>query len=216
MHFLSAWLCVALLAMTAAEAVCPSNPVTYAPTDVRKTFIRSGTGEFNAARAAGGSHKGVDIVLNANYPEDTPYSVHAIDGGTVAYAQINGSENTGYGNLVVIDHGSNCYSLYAHLASKPFSTVKPGANLLVKIGDKVKIGQLIGYFVSVAFDIDSTGNARKVGKAARYQMHFELISTPSGRAGPGRLGDTILKAPATRIDPTPFLRGAGYTNQKVD
>jgi septal ring factor EnvC (AmiA/AmiB activator) len=39
--------------------------------------------------------------------------VLAVHGGTVAYAE----PFTGFGNLVILDHGGNHYSLYGYLAS---------------------------------------------------------------------------------------------------
>jgi murein DD-endopeptidase MepM/ murein hydrolase activator NlpD len=215
MRPVSAWWILACALAIKSEAACPPTGL-FAPTNVSKTFIRKTVGEYGANRDSGGSHTGVDIVVNADYPDDGAYAVYAIDSGTVAYAQINGSETTGFGNVVVIDHDNNCYSFYAHLASKPFTPVKPGANLEVKVGDKVKGGQRIGYFVSNIFDIDSTGNARNVGLTAKHQTHFELISASSGRSGPGTLKDTILKAPATRVDPTTFLKSLQYGYYKAD
>jgi hypothetical protein len=189
---------------------CPPPSAIIAPTDLHTTFIRTGVGEFGAPRSNGASHAGVDLVVNADYAEDAAYAVYAVAAGTVAYAQMNGSEDSGYGNLVVIDHGDGCYTMYAHLASKPFTPVRPGGNLEVKVGDAVHAGQRLGYFVSVTFDIDSTGNARKVEWPARRQTHFECIVAPSGRRGPGSLAQTILRPPAFRTDPTNFLKGLGY------
>jgi murein DD-endopeptidase MepM/ murein hydrolase activator NlpD len=215
MRRLQACLVLIFLVALKSEAACPPTGL-FAPTNVSKTFLRKTVGEYAAPRSSGGAHTGIDLVVNADYPEDAAYAVYAVDSGTVAYAQINGSENTGYGNVVVIDHGGDCYSFYAHLASKPFTPVKPGGNLEVKVGDKVEGGARIGYFVSNTFDIDSTGNARNVGLTARHQTHFELISAQSGRKGPGTLKDTILKAPAARIDPTNFLKRLQYDYYKAD
>lgn len=50
---------------------------------------------------------GIDI----SAPEGTP--VRAVHGGTVGYADAY----TGFGNLVIVDHGNNNYSLYGYLAS---------------------------------------------------------------------------------------------------
>jgi septal ring factor EnvC (AmiA/AmiB activator) len=44
-------------------------------------------------------------------PEGTP--VRALHTGTVSYAD----PFTGFGNLVIVDHGENTYSLYGYLAS---------------------------------------------------------------------------------------------------
>jgi septal ring factor EnvC (AmiA/AmiB activator) len=53
------------------------------------------------------TRNGVEIAA----PDDTP--VHAIHPGTVSYA----SSFTAFGNLVIVDHGRNAYSLYGYLAS---------------------------------------------------------------------------------------------------
>jgi septal ring factor EnvC (AmiA/AmiB activator) len=44
-------------------------------------------------------------------PEGTP--VRAVHAGTISYAD----EFTGFGNLVIVDHGANTYSLYGYLSS---------------------------------------------------------------------------------------------------
>ena len=48
--------------------------------------------------------------------EGTP--VHAIHPGTISYA----SPFTAFGNLVIVDHGRNAYSLYGYLASMGVAT----------------------------------------------------------------------------------------------
>ncbi|HEX5474348.1 MAG TPA: peptidoglycan DD-metalloendopeptidase family protein [Vicinamibacterales bacterium] len=52
-------------------------------------------------------HNGIELSLAEGRP------VHAVHEGTVAYAD----PFTGYGNLVIIDHGDRTYSLYGHLGS---------------------------------------------------------------------------------------------------
>ncbi len=74
-------------------------------------------------------HEGIDIAV----PTNTKVLVAA--SGSVTYA----GWMTGYGNVVIIYHGSNISTLYAHL--KQFA---------VKNGDLVAQGQIIGY-------ADSTG-----------------------------------------------------------
>jgi septal ring factor EnvC (AmiA/AmiB activator) len=61
------------------------------------------------ANRLGGSavRNGIEIAA----PEGTP--VHAVHGGTVAFADTY----PGFGTLVIVDHGSNNYSLYGYLAS---------------------------------------------------------------------------------------------------
>jgi septal ring factor EnvC (AmiA/AmiB activator) len=53
------------------------------------------------------TRNGVEIAA----PDDTP--VHAIHPGTISYA----GPFTAFGNLVIVDHGRNAYSLYGYLAS---------------------------------------------------------------------------------------------------
>jgi septal ring factor EnvC (AmiA/AmiB activator) len=67
------------------------------------------TGRFGRRLGASGgsSSNGVEIAA----PEGE--SVRAVHEGTVAYAE----PFTGYGNLVIVDHGGQSYSLYGYLAS---------------------------------------------------------------------------------------------------
>jgi septal ring factor EnvC (AmiA/AmiB activator) len=60
--------------------------------------------------------------------EGTP--VRAVHEGTIAYAE----PFTGYGNLVIIDHGAQTYSLYGYLAS-----------LEVARGARIERGELVGH-----------------------------------------------------------------------
>jgi septal ring factor EnvC (AmiA/AmiB activator) len=57
-------------------------------------------------------------------------AVHAVHEGVVAYAE----PFTGYGNLVILEHGDKAYSLYGHLAT-----------LAVKKGDRVEAGANVGF-----------------------------------------------------------------------
>lgn len=72
----------------------------------------------------GAFHRGVDI--SAQYGEP----VHASADGIVTIAE----NHTGYGRLVVVDHGFGITSWYAHLSA--FASV---------VGTRVKRGQVIGY-----------------------------------------------------------------------
>ena len=83
--------------------------------------------------------------INLSVPLGT--EVHAAESGVVAYA---GSELKGYGNLVLVRHDNGWVTAYAH-----------NDELLVKRGDKVTRGQVIG-------------KAGKTGTVDQPQVHFEL------------------------------------------
>lgn len=85
------------------------------------------------------ARNGVEIAA----PDDTP--VHAIHPGTISYA----SSFTAFGNLVIVDHGRNAYSLYGYLASMG---VTPGA------------------FVDVGAELGRVGSA----PAGAPALYFEL------------------------------------------
>lgn len=207
---LSVWSGLAYTAQTHAQTACDMKGLTTGPlTDTSKTFIRAGNGQWGAPRGEGKTHQGVDIVVNASHSENQPYAVFPVANGTVAYARLNGSETSGFGNLIVVDHGNGCYSLYAHLAGKPFTPMKAGGNLLRQVGDPVDTTDLLGYFVDIQADVDSSGNAQKTASEARHQVHFAFIQAPSGRRSKTSLSD-LLKSDGTIIDPTPYLLSKGY------
>ena len=62
-------------------------------------------------RAAGVAGPPVRSGIELSVPEGHP--VHAVHEGTVAFADLF----SGYGTLVIVDHGDKVYSLYGHLAS---------------------------------------------------------------------------------------------------
>jgi peptidoglycan DL-endopeptidase CwlO len=72
----------------------------------------------------GSFHPGIDIGV----PEGTP--IEAAAAGTVIYC----GWESGYGNLVVIDHGGNLATAYAHQS-----------RIAVSCGEHVEQGQVIGY-----------------------------------------------------------------------
>ncbi|MEZ5417614.1 MAG: peptidoglycan DD-metalloendopeptidase family protein [Vicinamibacterales bacterium] len=74
-------------------------------------------------------------------PIGTP--VHAVHGGTVAYA----APFTGFGVLVIVDHGDNAFSVYGHLAGtalRPGTTVTRGQ--AVGASGTTPAGQPAAYF----------------------------------------------------------------------
>lgn len=85
-------------------------------------------------------HTGIDYGV----PTGTP--VHAMADGEVIIA----TYSSGYGNYVVINHGSGISTLYAH-----------NSKLLVKVGDKVKGGEIIS----------KSGNT---GYSTGPHLHFEV------------------------------------------
>jgi murein hydrolase activator len=89
------------------------------------TFGRIGSRYGQTAGRLGGSavKNGIEIAS----VDDTP--VRAIHAGTVAFADAF----TGFGMLVILDHGGNNYSLYGYLGA-----------IIVKTGDKVETGAEIG------------------------------------------------------------------------
>lgn len=99
---------------------------------------------------SGSVHKGTDIAKSGGC------NIVAAQSGKVIVASSNGSYNGGYGNYIVIEHGTsskdgNRYTtLYAHLAS-----------VNVKVGQTVVKGQKIGYMGSTGW---STGT----------HLHFEI------------------------------------------
>ena len=95
-------------------------------------------------------HRGIDIAGN------TGEATFATDAGVVVYA---GWNNYGYGNMIMIDHGNNFQSLYAHLSAYN-----------VGCGQSVGQGEVIGA-------IGSTGNS------SGSHLHFEILSG-SGKINP--------------------------------
>jgi len=91
----------------------------------------------------GWRHTGIDVDGNLNSP------IFAAADGTVEVSQ--GGWNGGYGNVIVIDHGRGTKTRYGHLS-----------RLMVKSGDTVKAGQVIGIMGST-------------GRSTGSHLHFEVI-----------------------------------------
>lgn len=87
------------------------------------------------------NHTGTDIGV----PQGV--EIHAAQSGVVTLSRYNSS----YGNYCIISHGSGYATLYAHQSQLP----------LVKAGDTVEKGQVIGY-------VGNTGNSYGA------HLHFEL------------------------------------------
>ncbi len=87
-------------------------------------------------------HSGIDLAA----PIGTP--VYASDSG---FAEIVGWDNTGYGNMILLNHGNGFQTRYGHLSA-----------FLIKAGQAVTRGQLIGR-------VGSTGHS------TGPHTHFEII-----------------------------------------
>lgn len=92
------------------------------------------------------NHWGIDIAGNEGE------GVYATDAGVIVYA---GWNNYGYGNMIMVDHGNNFQSLYAHLSG-----------ISVGCGQSVGQGDLIGV-------IGSTG------RSSGSHLHFEIRAISS-------------------------------------
>ncbi len=139
-----------------------------------------------------GSHPGIDYAYNNGR------EVYASDDGTVTIAKNDESRQwiansnsdpfphpralrtEDYGNMVKIDHGNALSTINAHLQK---------GSVLVKVGDKVKKGQLIARVGSTG---NSTGN----------HDHFEVRKNDVA-VNPGILIDTTYTGYGSAPTPTP-------------
>jgi murein DD-endopeptidase MepM/ murein hydrolase activator NlpD len=97
------------------------------------------------------NHRGIDVAGKTGEP------VYASDAGVIVYA---GWNDWGYGNMVIIDHGSEWQTLYAHLSA-----------INVGCGQSVGQGQVIGA-------IGNTGNS------SGAHLHFEMMHTRYSKVNP--------------------------------
>ena len=112
------------------------------------------------------AHKGTDYAASTGTP------VYAAGDGKVTYRARNG----GYGKLVVIKHGNNIETRYAHLS-------RYGK---YRVGSKVKQGQVIGY-------VGATG------LATGPHLHYEFVVNGSHR-NPRTVLDKLPKAKTLASD----------------
>jgi LysM repeat protein len=96
--------------------------------------------------APNANHWGIDVAGNDGE------GVYSTDAGVVVYA---GWNNYGYGNMIMVDHGNNFQSLYAHLSG-----------ISVQCGQSVGQGDLIG----------AIGNT---GRSTGSHLHFEIRAISS-------------------------------------
>lgn len=125
----------------------------FYPADPALTMVTQSFGVNAAAYAQYGipGHNGIDIGSYGG----ANVNIYAAESGVVITAK---SDNTGYGNYIVIDHGGY-KTLYAHLSS-----------FKVKVNDLVSTGDVIG-------EMGTTGNSTGV------HLHFELIVPGQGLPG---------------------------------
>ena len=97
------------------------------------------------------NHFGIDIAGNMGNP------IYASDSGVVTYA---GWNDYGYGEMIVIDHGSGWQTLYAHLSQ-----------VNVSCGQEVNQGDTIGLMGST-------------GQSTGPHLHFEMRNDDYGRVNP--------------------------------
>jgi murein DD-endopeptidase MepM/ murein hydrolase activator NlpD len=146
---------------TAVARPAPPQPAEAAPAPPPSVDASAPIGSLKAAEAGstfywpvrgqviagfgskinGQQNKGIDVAV----PEDTP--VKAADDGVVLYSG-NGLKT--YGNLLLVRHANGYVTVYAH-----------AKELLVKVGDEIKRGQVIA-------------KSGRTGDVDRPQIHFEI------------------------------------------
>ena len=117
-----------------------SGPVPRSPIRLARP-VTAAIGDVYGPRGAR-FHAGLDFVSAAGDP------IRAAGSGRVAVA---GWDASGWGNLVVIDHGNGVRTLYAHLS-----------RFAVRAGERVTTGELVGR-------VGSTG------RATGPHLHFEVL-----------------------------------------
>jgi murein DD-endopeptidase MepM/ murein hydrolase activator NlpD len=76
--------------------------------------------------------------------------IRAVDGGQVTFAGISGSLTSGYGRLVIVNHGNGVETYYAHLQG-----------FFVQATDRIALG-------------DPVGRANSSGWSTGPHLHFEV------------------------------------------
>jgi len=94
-----------------AAATVPLGPFRGALAWPVPGELASAFGQPSTRLGGGVTRNGIEIAAEA----DTP--VHAVHGGTVGYADVF----SGFGTLVILDHGDDSYSLYGYLGSTGLS-----------------------------------------------------------------------------------------------
>ena len=105
-------------------------------------FVWPSENHFLSGNDYGAGHPGIDIAAGEGAP------VYAADSGMVTAM---GNDETGYGNVIQLDHGNGYITVYAHLS-----------DIGVSMCQSVYAGQWIG-------TAGNTGNSRGV------HLHFEVV-----------------------------------------
>ncbi|MDX2361874.1 MAG: M23 family metallopeptidase [Crocinitomicaceae bacterium] len=141
-------------------------------------------------------HTGIDI----SAAEGT--SVYPIGAGKVVFAGLFGSFTTGYGRVVIVDHGSSIWNISSIGGSRERSE-KNNISIhhfkrLSLYGHLSKIDTQIGTWVSIN---DCIGKVGTTGSSTGNHLHFEL------RTGTTKIKKSILNAFLTlkAIDPNKHL-----------
>ncbi len=117
----------------------PSSWIWPLPNDYREVSSNYG-GRVHPVTGGRRMHMGVDI----RAPKNTP--IYATADGEVVCS----GRQSGYGNVIIIDHGGGVETLYAHLSRRK-----------VREGKWVSQGRMIG-------------KVGKTGNATGYHLHYEI------------------------------------------
>jgi len=117
------------------------------PIDRTRFWISSLYGPRKKRNGAWGFHYGVDMAALTGTPVLAAYT------GIVIEARYS----RGYGNTIVLAHSRKYRTRYAHLSK-----------ILVKVGQKIKRGTLIG-------KVGDTGYVRSAGGKDASHLHFEVV-----------------------------------------
>lgn len=136
----------------------PSGKLLWPLAEYGKSWITSNYGyrTHPITKKARSFHGGVDIgISRTRWPGSSSYNgnpvyIRAADNGIVLFAGINGSLSSGYGRMVILSHGSELATVYAHCHT-----------LLVSAGQEVSQGQPIAI-------VGSTGSS------TGPHLHFEV------------------------------------------
>ncbi len=133
-------------ALVAGLAVVPTGVATgFEPTMIQPVDGRVSGIVDRYCNQTPSHHKGIDISGG-----NGGSVIHAAASGRVTFTNSN-TDNSGYGNYVIVSHGGGWTTLYAHMRYAPS----------VGAGDSVVQGQLLGYVGTTG---RSTGN----------HLHFEI------------------------------------------